>query len=320
MQSSLSTHNLHKPLMQVRKKTRWYQLLFAWNDSVLRSILPQLFVMLLIASIAVFSGGRIFGDKIELSTAPVTFVGLALAVFLAFRNNVSYDRYWEARKAWGAVLIHTRSLAGQLVAYTPTRHGSYASGAYVRYLIAFTYALKHQLRASDGSADLARHLPPQDCAEIAAVRFKPIAICTRIRHALGQLKQMGQISDVTLSILDAQLNALDAATGVCERISSTPIPFSYSVLLHRTVYLYCFLLPFGLVDVTGPFTPLVCVFVAYTLFALEAIADEIGDPFDSTPNALALDAIAQTIERAILEQGGALLVKDVAHSRESIAA
>jgi putative membrane protein len=306
--------------MQSRKKTRWYQLLLAWNDAVLPSILPQLCVMLLIASIAVFSGGRIFGDKVELSTAPFTLVGLALAIFLAFRNNVSYDRFWEARKAWGAVLIHTRSLAGQLMAYTPARHGDYTSSVHIRHLIAFTYALKHQLRGSDGSADLARHLPAQTSAEIATLGFKPIAICTRIRHALGRLQQMRQISDVTMSMLDAQLNALDSAAGVCERISSTQLPFSYSVLLHRTVYLYCLLLPFGLVDVTGTLTPLICVFVAYTLFALEAIADEIEDPFDSTPNALALDTIAQTIERAIREQGGSSLNDEAGHSRGGMAA
>lgn len=306
--------------MQIRKKTKWYQFLLAWNDSVLPSILPQLFVMLLISSTAVFSGGRLFGDKVELSTAPLTLVGLALAVFLAFRNNVSYDRYWEARKALGTVLIHTRSLAGQLTAYTPGRYGDYASATCIRHLVAFVHALKHQLRGSDGMADLARHLPAQACAEIAAARFRPIAICTRIRHALGRLQQMRQISSVTMQMLDTQLNALDTAVGICERISSTPIPFSYSVLLHRTVYLYCFLLPFGLVDVTGSFTPLICVFVAYTLFALEAIADEMEDPFDATPNALALDTIAQTIERAILEQAAISSGNEVIHDQESMVA
>lgn len=305
--------------MNVRRKTKWYQLLFAWHGSVLPVILPQLFIMLAIASTAVLSGGRIFGDKIAISTAPFALVGLALAIFLAFRNNVSYDRYWEARKAWGSVLIHARSLAGQLLAYTPARHGDYAPAAYVNHLIAFTYALKHQLRGSDASADLLRHLPLQACSDLEDVRFKPIAICNRIRLALGRLQQRREISDITLSMLDAQLNALEAAAGVCERISSTPIPFAYSVLLHRTVYLYCFLLPFGLVDVTGSFTPLVCVFVAYTLFALEAIADEIEDPFDQTPNALALDAMAQTIERAVLEQYGKPLPEDIGHSRESMA-
>jgi putative membrane protein len=306
--------------MNVRRKVKWYQLLFAWNDSVLPAILPQLFIMLAIASAAVFSGGRIFGDKIALSTAPFTLVGLALAIFLAFRNNVSYDRYWEARKAWGSVLIHTRSMAAQLLAYTPARLGDYAASDYVRHLIAFTYALKHQLRASDASADLVRHLPARTCAELENVQFKPIAICTRIRFALARLQQRREISDITLSMLDAQLNALDGAVGVCERIYSTPIPFAYSVLLHRTVYLYCFMLPFGLVDLTGWLTPLVCVFVAYTLFALEAIADQIEDPFDQTANALDLDAIVQTIERAVLEQHSQDLSGQIGHRRESMAA
>jgi len=73
------------------------------------------------------------------------------------------------------------------------------------------------------------------------------------------------------------------------------------VLLHRTVYTYCILLPFGLVDAAEFFTPLLCVFLSYTLIALEAIANEVADPFGTVPNALALDAMAYNIERSILE-------------------
>jgi putative membrane protein len=89
--------------------------------------------------------------------------------------------------------------------------------------------------------------------------------------------------------------------GGCERIASTPIPYPYGVLLHRTIYAYCFLLPFGLMHAIGAATPLISVLVAYTLFALEAIAQEIGDPFGCAPNNLALEAISRTIERSVLE-------------------
>ncbi len=99
--------------------------------------------------------------------------------------------------------------------------------------------------------------------------------------------------------------------GGCERIASTPSPVAYSVLLHRTVYAYCVLLPFGLVDSTEFFTPLLCVFISYTLIALEAIASEVAEPFTVAPNALALDAMTRTIERSILELCGCEIPDEV---------
>jgi putative membrane protein len=90
----------------------------------------------------------------------------------------------------------------------------------------------------------------------------------------------------------------------CERIKNTPIPFSYTLLLHRTAYLYCFLLPFGLVDTIGYLTPFVVAIVAYTFFGLDALGDEIEEPFGLAHNDLPLDAICRTIEIDLRESLG----------------
>ena len=104
--------------------------------------------------------------------------------------------------------------------------------------------------------------------------------------------------------MDQSLTVLGDALGGCERIASTPLPFTYSVILHRTVYLYCFMLPFGLLDSIGFMTPLMVAFVAYTFFALEALSDEIEEPFGTLPNDLPLDAMAITIETSLREMLG----------------
>jgi putative membrane protein len=161
--------------------------------------------------------------------------------------------------------------------------------------------MKHQLRKTDPTQDIARFLNGDLVQVLNKKHYKPIAILNEIRHDLVFLQTETGFSDTTRWILDAQINALGQAVGGCERIASTPIPFAYSVLLHRTVYAYCVLLPFGLVDSTEFFTPLLCVFIAYTLIALEAIANEVAEPFGLAPNALALDAMSRTIERSILE-------------------
>jgi ion channel-forming bestrophin family protein len=239
-----------------------------------------------------------------LNTAPFTLMGVSLAIFLAFRNNASYDRYLEARKAWGHLLVVARSLTSQVMCYLPQDDVDFQRNVFFGRMIAVIYALKHQLRKTDSSADLARYLRPEELAEIQSKHYKPVALINKLHETLGDLQRQQAISDHTLWLCNQQLNELSAMVATCERIANTPIPFVYGVLLHRTVYAYCLLLPFGLVDTIGIMTPLISVFVAYTLIALEAIASEIAEPFGTEPNNLALDAITRTIERSILELNG----------------
>lgn len=274
----------------------WFRMLFIWNGSVLQSIIPQLLLLGLFSTIAVVTHGKLFGEKIPLSPASFTLFGLTLAVFLVFRNNASYARFIEARTAWGNLLIASRSLMSQILSYAPDQQDS----AVRNDIIAFAYALKHQLRNSDPMPDLTRLLGAQRAAALKDKAYLPVYLLKDIRNRLAQPGQAGE-HDATRWLLDAQINELEKSVGACERIKSTPIPFAYSVLLHRSVYAYCLFLPFGLVDSASNLTPVLCIFISYTMIALEAIANEVAEPFGRAPNALALDAITVTIERSVLE-------------------
>ncbi|RFP16222.1 MULTISPECIES: bestrophin family protein [unclassified Duganella] len=290
--------------MIVRPTGSWLRMLFVWDGSVLKSIIPQLLLMLAISSLAVATGGRIDGVKIPLDTAPFPLVGVSLAIFLGFRNNAAYARFVEARQIWGHILIAARSLTSQALSYLPQEDEGFARELFVRRLIAFVYALTHQLRGTDPKPDLARYLNEEDMVQLGGLDYIPVALLDRLRLMLASAARRGQGPEQMLWMLDAQVGELAAAVGGCERIRNTPIPYPYGVLVHRTVYLYCFLLPFGLVDAIGLATPLISVFVAYTLFALEAIAQEISEPFGTAPNCLALHAMTRNIERSLLEQCG----------------
>lgn len=296
--------------MIVRPQVNWWRMLFVWNGSVLKSILPQLLFMLAVGLLALLTHGRILGEKVPLDTAPFTLIGVSLAIFLAFRNNASYDRYWEARKLWGHLLIAARSLASQAITFVPAGQDGIVRRRFIARLTALVYALKHQLRGTDATADMARLLAPADRAALKGKRFLPVALLHLLRGdaAGAEFRGGGAASHVWL--LDQQLAELSTIIGGCERIANTPIPFSYGVLLHRTVYAYCLLLPFGLVDSIGAATPLISVFVSYTLIALEAIAGEIADPFGLEPNHLALDAMARTIECSLRELNGETVVPE----------
>jgi len=290
--------------MIVRPPSNWLRMLFVWNGSVLKSILPQLLLMLAISTLAVVTDGRILGAKIPLDTAPFPLMGVSMAIFLGFRNNAAYARFVEARQIWGRILIASRALVSQARSYLPPDADGFERQLFVGRLIAFVYALMHQLRRTDPAPDLQRYLPAEEVQQLLQMQYMPIAILDNLRLMLARAVRHHQGPDLLLWLLDSQVSELAAACGGCERISHTPIPFPYGVLVHRTVYLYCFLLPFGLVDTIGAATPLVSVFVAYTLFALEAIAQEISEPFGIEPNCLALMAMTRNIERSLLEQCG----------------
>jgi len=294
--------------MIVRPRQSWFRMLFVWNGSVLQSIIPQLAFMAVVSCLAVLTQGRVFGEKIPLNTTLLTLFGLTLAIFLGFRNTASYDRFKEARHLWGELLIATRQLSSQMLCYLPEREQVLPMSD---LLMASVYALKHELRETDPTEDLRRLLGREQAEALSFKSYKPTALLHELRARLTQLNSEGQISDTRFWTLDTQLSDMGKAVGGCERIAYTPIPFAYGVLLHRTVYTYCILLPFGLVDSAELFTPLLCVFLSYTLIALEAIAHEVAEPFGLAPNALALDAMTRNIERSICELCGRPLPEPV---------
>jgi putative membrane protein len=104
------------------------------------------------------------------------------------------------------------------------------------------------------------------------------------------------VSDILFQSVDQNINQLSSVLAGCERISNTPIPFAYSLIVHRTVYLFCSLLPFALVPDLHYMTPLVSVFISYTFISLDALAEELEDPFGTAPNDLPLNAMCNVIE------------------------
>lgn len=276
-------------------------MLFEWRGSVLPQLLPRLVLLLLFSLSIVYFKPFLIENNLHINPAVFTLFGIALAIFLGFRNSVSYDRFWEGRKLWGALLNDTRSLARQSITLIEDPQYESKREDFMNLLIALVYSLKHQLRNTNPEQDLNRLLPKEKAEELKEVHYKPIVILRELGIWVKNAKFEGKIDTVAQLAFEENLNKISDIIGGCERIASTPIPYTYSVLLHRTVYIYCFMLPFGFVETMGWITPFVIVFIAYTFVALEAIADELEDPFGLQPNDLALDAMSQMIENTILE-------------------
>lgn len=277
-------------------------MLFVWKGSVLPRLLPRLAALFLFTSVVVYFKSYLDRYHGELSTNIYTLFGIALAIFLGFRNTVSYDRFWEGRKLWGALLNDTRSLAQQVHNFIPNDEQHRQNKIiFIKQMAAMAYALNHQLRDTDAMPDMRNMLSPELAARLEGAAYKPIIIMRELGAQISRWRSCGTIDTILQAAMDRNLANFSDIIGGCERIANTPIPFSYDVLLHRTIYIYCFLLPFGFANSLGWYAPFIITFVAYTFTALEAIADELEDPFGNMPNDLALDAMTANIERSIAE-------------------
>jgi putative membrane protein len=132
----------------------------------------------------------------------------------------------------------------------------------------------------------------------------PTAVLTAMSRQVSAMAAEGAFGEIALVRFDDRLTAFATAQVACERIRSTPTPFTYTLLLHRTAYAYCFLLPFGLVTTLGWATPVFSMLVAYAFFGLDALGDELQEPFGTEMNALPLYAMARTVEISLLEAMG----------------
>lgn len=284
--------------MIVRPRPHWIRLLFVRRGSLVHRIAAQQLFVFALSCAVVYAHGQLLSWKVTLNASPFSLMGVALAIFLGFRINASYDRYWEARKHWGAVLVESRNLARQ--ALTLVQPGVDVR-PFVLGLVGFATTMRNQLRSQPALIQTEGLLPEALQATLANSRSAPSLVLLWLGRWLQQCRAQGQLEPMLAHKMEASLDALSMAHGSCERIANTPLPFTYSVILHRSAYLYCALLPFGLVDSIGLVTPLVVTFISYTFFALESLSDEIEEPFGTAPNDLALDAMVAGIDASLRE-------------------
>ena len=297
--------------MIVRDRPSGYSLFFIFRGSVLAQIWGVLLINIIFAIIVTLSHGDIYSKKITLTSIPFSLIGLPLAIFLGFRNNAAYDRYCEGRKLWGEIVLQSRNFSRQCL--TLIRHDepiSLAPGLndvrlrMIYRTAAFAHALRHLLRNTDASIELKPLLVQNEWQQLSNATNIPDYLMHQMGGDLRLCLNENRIDACLAAAIDSTLCSITAAAAACERIRGTPIPFSYTLMLHRTAYLYCFLLPFGLVDTIGFMTPFVVGIVAYTFFGLDALGDEIEEPFGNAPNDLALNAICRSIEINLRESVG----------------
>jgi len=278
--------------MIVRKQPSFRDILFAVRGSILPHIARRLLAVALVSLVAVVAADEWPGIFSRISAIPFTLIGIALSVFMSFRSNACYARWWEGRVLWGELLIASRALARE-VAMLDERDRRYL----LRGLCGFAHGLGARLRGNDEVAAIAAWC---DIGRDAQGPNPTDAVLGRLGRRCLELKRDGRIDAIHYCVLDRQLDRLAHVQGGCERILLTPVPFSYSLLLLRTASVFCITLPFALAGSLGGWTLLPVLIVAYTFFGLDALSHQLEEPFGLAPNALPLDAMQRTLEREML--------------------
>jgi putative membrane protein len=226
-------------------------------------------------------------------------LGFVLSLLLVFRTNTAYDRWWEGRKLWGALVNNSRNLAIKLNALL--KHEDESDRKFFNRMIPlFASVLKEHLALETTRLALDSEEHPE-LAELDKNKHVPNQVASMLTQRIYRLYREGRISGDELITLNAEMASLTDICGACERIKNTPIPFSYSTFVKKFIFIYVLTLPFGFVFSLGYWVIPVVAFIFYVLASLEIIAEEIEDPFGGDQNDLPTDKIANNIKKHVGE-------------------
>lgn len=278
--------------MQNYDRHRWLGQLFRLSGSPIIKVAPHLVFVLIVAALIVQLAERdvIVGSPLGIHG----LLGTVLGLILAFRTNTGYDRFWEGRKAWGAIVNRTRNLARMTT--TNRKIAPEMKRRMCTEIVGFAWAARRDLGHIERHQELDRLLGEDEANKLDAPPGPPQGMLLQLGHSLEDLRQSGAIDPNDHARFEEDLAVLIDSLGVCHRIQKTPIPFAYAVFLRRFLLLYTMTLAFPLVETLHWYTIPVVAFVSYALFGLEQIGVEIEDPFEEGPNDLDLKGICSTIE------------------------
>lgn len=243
---------------------------------------------------------------ISFEPLPLTILGSGLAVFLSFRNNTAYDRWWEARTLWGGVVNRSRSLSRQVVAMfaSPGFETDALARRVMTYQIAYVHALRAHLRKQDVIATVEERVGPEIAAEVRDRKNIPAALLVRISELVERARREGRCDSIQQSVIEESVVGLTDMQGGCERIANTPLPPQYDSFPRVIVYAFCILLPFGLVKGLGEKTIVLAPIVALLFLVLEAIGRDIENPFANTIHDTPMTALSTMIEIELRQKIG----------------
>jgi putative membrane protein len=260
------------------------------------------FIFVTIYSIILGVAHNYFGLAITIPLAIPSILGTAISLILAFRTKQSYDRWWEARKIWGAIVNDSRTLIRDIITFTHLKKeslkDSQEDNIFVERQVAWCYSLGQSLRGINPLMGLKKILKtdPADYEYIKDHHNVPNALLMLHNYDIKQLMEDGKIDSIQQVALAEVTARLCDSMGKCERIKNTVFPKTYTMFVEYLLYLFIILLPFGVMDFSAWFQIPLTIFVSMAFFLLERTAVHMQDPFENRPTDTPVTTLAQTIE------------------------
>ncbi|MCC3151691.1 bestrophin family ion channel [Hymenobacter sp. BT770] len=296
--------------MIVYKSTDWWEALRHLRSSgIIRLLLKRVLWVGLYATVVTAGAVQFNLLNFTVDKEFFTFLGIMLSLLLAFRTNSAYDRFYEGRRLWGQLVNNCRNLAVLLHARLPAE--DYANRTYLAQLLSnFPIALDGHLRGGVRFHKLGEAHSGY-VEQLRQVSHVPSRIAAQLQEFYEQLLQEGLILPTHLLTIQRHHEVLLDVAGACERIKSTPIPFSYSYFIKGFISVFIAIMPFNLLDTYEYMTVPITMFGAYALLGVEMIGDEIEDPFGKDSNDLPLTQLSNRIRANVHEILGVALHEDV---------
>jgi putative membrane protein len=265
------------------------------RGSVIPALLPRI---LLCTGIGAGAAYLHFNFAFKLPSIAHTLLGVALGLLLVFRTNASYDRFWEGRKLFGALVNRSRDLTRQAAVYiegdSPEAHA--ARREIQRLIVMFFMLLKQYLRHERDLSQLGVELRDEEKKALEPAVVRPNLPVLWMTQVLMRCVRAGYLTEQRLWVMDQNISLYTDFWGGAERIMRTPIPFAYAQHIKSFLTLFCLSAPFAMVESMKWFTPLASGVLAFGMFGIDEIGVEIEDPFGYDPNDLPLDTIGKRIE------------------------
>lgn len=275
----------------------WFSLIFhAYSRGVMRTLTPALIFMTIFAAgvcYLLLDVLRFHESDFHTTISMHSLLGIVLGLFLVFRTNSSYDRWWEGRKLWGSMVNNTRNLAHKLNAFLDT--DDTANRRWFAIMIPnYVFAVKEHLRKGTKLSEL-EAVNESFIEDLKDVRHIPNRLASMMYTRINELYKGNKISGDQLFLVDKELKEFSDILGACERIKNTPIPYNYSMYIKQFMFIYLITLPMAFVTTSGYITVPIVTLVTFVLLSVELIAEEIEDPFGRDINDLPTDELSEKI-------------------------
>lgn len=235
---------------------------------------------------------------------PLTLFGSVLALLIGFRDNSAYQRWWEGRVLWGAMINASRSLSREARNFLPVDEAHDLRRSIVIRQIAYVNALRCQLRRQPVDEQVLKFLSRGEAEPALARTNIANGLLDGTGRRIDDARRAGWIDTIQQTRMEATMVDIANAQGGMERLKNTPLPNQYRFFPTLFTHIFCILLPIGLVETLGFATPLGSTVAGLMFLAVLQIGDDLVDPFANTVHDVPLTAMCRTIEIDLLQSIG----------------